>query len=176
MNGKPKHWPGKPLGPPDGRHLEAQFTRNGKDRRGISACKSKGMGKQAYRGPDLRISQLRNPATSVACRLNQQAGLRPATGLCPVPRGGSAPATPKNLPYEGGVMKELRPPVDRARSVYILGANRALATILILILKDRLPSRKAKLERHPAEQEERSVIHLIRVYPISGSSCIGNNS
>jgi len=26
MNGKPKHWPGKPLGPPDGRHLEAQFT------------------------------------------------------------------------------------------------------------------------------------------------------
>ena len=64
---------------------------------GISAGKSKGMGKQAYRGPDLRISQLRNPATSVACRLNQQAGLRPTTGLCPVPRGGSAPATGKTF-------------------------------------------------------------------------------
>lgn len=30
-----------------------------------------------------------------------QAGLRPATGLCPVPRGGSAPATRKeNLPMK----------------------------------------------------------------------------
>jgi hypothetical protein len=30
----------------------------------------------------------------------KQAGLRPATGLRPVPRGGSAPATRENLPLK----------------------------------------------------------------------------
>jgi hypothetical protein len=30
----------------------------------------------------------------------EQAGLRPAMGICPVPRGGSAPATRKNFPMK----------------------------------------------------------------------------
>ena len=30
----------------------------------------------------------------------EPAGLRPATGLCPVPHGGSAPATRENLPLK----------------------------------------------------------------------------
>jgi len=31
----------------------------------------------------------------------EPAGLRPATGLCPIPRGGFAPATRKSVPKSG---------------------------------------------------------------------------
>lgn len=89
MNGKPKHWPGKPLGPPDGRHLKAQFTPEWKGSQGGSVqANPKEMGKQEYRGPDIRISPLRNPATSSHVdSINRRAA----------PRHGALPRAPRGL-------------------------------------------------------------------------------
>ena len=107
------------------------------------------------------------------------AGRCPATGLCPVPRGGSAPATRKNLPYEGGNLKQSCPSRWSGSNYTLRVSIMALGYISFAFGGPTSVREKSKLEQQPAQshkQEERSVIHLDLVYPISGSSCIGNDS
>lgn len=58
-----------------------------------SAGKLEGYGKPSYRGPELRVSQRRNPQPSH----EGAAGQSPAWGSAPSPAGGSAPATRKTF-------------------------------------------------------------------------------
>ena len=83
--------------------LSRRLTRLRAQLEALSAGKSEGMGNPAYRGPEYPHQQpaQSRPRQRVKPR-SQQAGLRPAMGLCPIPCGGSAPATRKNLPLKAG--------------------------------------------------------------------------
>ena len=116
----------------------------------------------------------------VALRSVDRRGCAPPRGSAPYPAGAPPLRPGKNFPNEGGNLKVSCPSRWSGSICRPSRAYRTLESHFHLIWEVHLPIEEGKgwndILQSLTEQEERSVIHLAMVYPISGSSCIGNDS